>query len=280
MSYLVVAGQNQSTSYNLTNQCDKPRLGVSGSYIPITTNTGGGVAKLADDNSTYRMMQYTTTSSSSSASAAYLTSNVNSQGLSNTTALTRVQTTGVEYLTSQKITDTIYETASTSVSTVYISSTQKKTSLQGEVWVSFTSHIRYTLLYTSTSGTSTQHWGDGTDVTITNILTTWNSMYNEITTSSPTLIRSSIATYFRTSYTGGRFGVTSPHNAYITANTRILNSLIEDPPVFVTNVTTNTIYRTSADTYDTIYLTSASTSGYSGISSSSSSVSASATTWA
>lgn len=281
MSYLVIKSASNATpeSYQLTNTYVNPKLAIKNSYLPLTTNTlQGQQLKVKVNNVSYRAMVTSTSSYSQSASATYLTSNVNSQGLSNTTALTRVQTTGVEYLTSQKTTDTIYETASTSVSTVYISSTQKKTSWQETAFVTFTSILRYTMQYTSISGSTTQKMGN-TTVSVTSILQTWMSLYNEITTSSPSLVRDSTITNFRTSYTGGRFVVTSPHDVYISANTRLIQSLIEDPPVFITNVTTNTVYKTSIDTYDTIYLTSEMTTGYSGISSSSSSESASGTCW-
>ena len=43
MPYLVAAGSSQTKSYTVTDQCDRPRVCVGGSYIPVTTAAGGGL---------------------------------------------------------------------------------------------------------------------------------------------------------------------------------------------------------------------------------------------
>ena len=95
MAYLVV---NNSKSYNVTNAYNKPYMKVNGSILPLTT-IGGGVIHCKVDNTTYRPLEYKSTSSSESNS--WYTSAVNSNGMYDTTALTRASTSGTSYLTQQ-----------------------------------------------------------------------------------------------------------------------------------------------------------------------------------
>ena len=114
MPYLVIKSASNATpeSYQLTSNIDKPRLVVSGSYIPLATN-GGGSLKVADGNTTYYAMRTSTSSysRSASASATFNTTAAASAGLSSTTALTRASTSAT---LTRASTSATYTRASTS----------------------------------------------------------------------------------------------------------------------------------------------------------------------
>ena len=100
-----------SKSYRLTDACDKPRLAVSGSYIPLTIkDTETGLQLYAKvNNQTYRAMHY----ESMSTSATYLTTAANSEGLSSVTALTRSSTSATLTRSSTSATLTRSSTSAT-----------------------------------------------------------------------------------------------------------------------------------------------------------------------
>lgn len=138
MQYLVIKSSDypQITSYQMTSDCNEPRLAVGGSYIPLT-NTGGDSSdlKVKDNNgNTYRAMEYKSSSSSSSVKETtgysgvssrisyYQTTLDNPSGLSSVTNLTRSSIVRTDSYTGASV--TAYSGLSSSKNEYYTTSIQ------------------------------------------------------------------------------------------------------------------------------------------------------------
>lgn len=262
MSYLVVKTAANATpeSYQLTNNIAAPRMAISGSYIPITTDSGNGL-KVDDGSSTYRLLKTTIVSNSRSASATFLTSGVNSAGMSNITSLTQAVTTATLTRAETTATLTRASTSGTNYGT------------KGVQYITYAIHLnansngwQYRLVSASyvpdlnqTIGTTYQ-----TRYRYFSMTANFNGIYWTSNGPSP--------------YTGGPDNnIVFNGNYGIYSSTYITTNQIQ---------TTGTSYLTcsSVSGYATRssisgYGTSEATIGYSGISSSSSSESASTTSW-
>ena len=108
-TYLAISHNNESKRYLATSAYPtKPYMHVGNDVIPLTTNTTSGLQlKVKIGGQTYRPMEY----GSESASASYYTTAEVSEGLSETTALTRVSTSGESYLTRESTSGTSYLTS-------------------------------------------------------------------------------------------------------------------------------------------------------------------------
>lgn len=239
MSYLVVKTASNATpeSYQLTDAINAPRLAVSGSYVPITAGGGSaGNINIADGNSTYRVMRTSTTSSTRSASATFLTSGIDSAGMSNTTALTRASTSS-----------TVYGTKAGTITHVQV------TSLRSEHYGE--EYRKSTISYTVSATSSYVNWVNNTR---------WSYTYSGSGSHYAIFLTySSAYTMFSTMHTE-------------TASYNKAFAFVKAGQAYSVTLNTNIPSQTTA----TSYLTRSSISGYTGVSSSSSSESESATCWA
>ena len=234
---------------------------ISSLYLPLSTDTSGAGLKVKDSGNTYRVMRTTTSSHSQSASATFLTSAVNSDGLSNTTALTRSSTSA----TLTRVSTSGYGTSAYGTSISCTAST-----VLGPV-----------------GGNQSYNY-----VTIAGIVTTGYSTASATTvyTYQTAIFASGIGSLSATSSSHNRYGAATYSFSRRSADLRGIGfngrnvlyqirtangTLTGSQTTNLYAVTTATLTRSSISGYGT----RESTSGYSGISSSSSSESASTTSW-
>ena len=230
---------------------------ISSLYLPLSTDTSGAGLKVKDSGNTYRVMKYTTTSHSQSASATFLTSAVDSAGLSNTTALTRSSSSGTSALTEMATTGTFRQTMAF---VTYESNSMQGPPLKtGSMSLHYDIRVTFTSISTSKSsvilfigtekGTQTRSFKN-TDATISSTtISTFSGSVGASTITNYPLIKTYNYEY--------PYGLTSK-----------ISSTFGQPEVDYPVITTGTLT-----------LTRSSISGYSGVSSSSSSELASTTSW-
>lgn len=94
MGYIKIKSGSTAKQYTLTNNYPKPYLRVSNSYLPLTEATTTGMRlRVKTGAKSYRAMEY----KSSSSSTTYRTTAASPSVLSSTTALTEEETTSVKY---------------------------------------------------------------------------------------------------------------------------------------------------------------------------------------
>ena len=170
--YLKIQNNGHTKTYTTTNAYPGPKLAVEGGYIPLTTSTTNGLYIKANIGGVeHRAMEFM----SRSESGTFLTTAVQSEGLSSVTALTRESISG--YATRESVSG--YETRQS------VSGYETRSSTSATLTRSSTSA---TLTRSSTSATLTR---SSTSATLTRSST------------SATLTRSSTsATYTRSSISG------------------------------------------------------------------------------
>lgn len=278
MSYLVV-NNNGTKKFLLTNTCNKPRLVVSNSYIPLVGNHAGNKVKIANSYlGEYNTYTYT-----------------GNQGTitTGTTYLTRNTTTGTTYLTDVSTTSTLYDTV-----------TQYDVSVH---WLTDETHTAYRTLssisgysydvstYSGSTSTTATHWqpnGAGTHTEpvytiLTSTISThtlYDTWYDDITTTvrggtyksvSETgrgyyhsAATGSYSTYYTDSY---YISGHSLYNTFFLSHTFIggtqhstMSGATINGWTYLTNghvATTNTRYLTAARTTGTNYGTQITTTG-------------------
>lgn len=304
-TYLAISHGNESKRYLATSAYPtKPYMHVGNDVIPLTTNTTSGLQlKVKIGGQTYRPMEY----GSESASASYYTTAEVSEGLSETTALTRVSTSGESYLTRESTSGTSYLTsvdcyrfrytmtdgshtlAQTSVDHTYISDIPDVTSWEtGTATVRIQDQGAYSTdtwgvatLYRKTNGSYPQYsysyTNEGYTFAYNPRLTSTSYSYEVFATLAlayfPLKVTAANPGFIIDKNTGGNMllnGGTYSMSKLLTnhANWQVYGGATASQSVI--KRTTGTSYLTCESTSETVYLTRESTYGYSGISSSSS----------
>lgn len=303
MNYLVIKPTPTGTpkSYLLTSTCAKPRLAISNSYIPLTTKTHSASVKLKCAGN-LRAQEYVSTSTSASDSASYYTSSTAKANMSNTTALTsssvirtayqtQVTVTGYSSLTRASTYSQSYQTRastyawSTTATQWDISSSITRTfsygtggpgwTGTGQVNAYYIQHIVGPCTYTETRNHN---------MSLLNGSFTRSESWTQQIPGGGQLISSSTVASSNTFLHNGTYGGPDVYSFTWSGNCTYLADALTTMSIY------NTIYSTTASVYSVQTLTATVTigilsttgsiiTGYSGVSSSSISASASAYTW-
>ena len=122
MGYLVIKNNEQKKSYLCTNTCNKPRIKVSNSYIPLTGNVKNGMrCKVSSSNiAEYNSYTYTGNTATSTTTSYYNEQRTSSITVTNTSSSTRANSVN-EGLTNIRVSKTY--TISILTSNTYMSAT-------------------------------------------------------------------------------------------------------------------------------------------------------------
>lgn len=247
--YLHIQHGTETKAYQVTNTCDKPRIAVSGnslSYIPLTLNSNSGINLWLKAGNDPGQTVYTTVQ----------TSSYDSQGLSNTTEMTRSSSYGTEALTRTAIdtylssysteeliglttTGSVEMTRSATTNTIYL--TRVSTSIAGYLTGASTTST----VYLTRKSTYDTYYYTKTEKSSTIYHTTANSKYSYLTTIS------AYATY--------------TYPSYSTTGTSYLTERYTSGTFYYTETyTTNTVYATQTitTTYGYGYRTTMTTAGW------------------
>ena len=247
--YLVIKNGTQKKSYQCTNTCNKPRVRVGSSYIPLTNNIQSKPKCKINSMEIASYKSYTYTANKGTVTTG-------------TTYLTRGETTGTTYQTRASTYNTVYQTA---VQYAGNSIVQTVKNFYGTFF-----HFD-TAVYMNGSHVGGTTYGSQSYI-IPGILTTSSddpdvyfytaSIYTSRTSTltippNKRFIYSSKATSWTYSIgTGSNYTYNNSYTSLVSGSVTYNTAV----PVYQT-ATTNTIYETRASTYNTLYGTRASTSG-------------------